>query len=92
MTIFEMELRRDLEAQTFFEQREELLESLWNFSSSIKLTAMTVAAMPTSQASVERLFSGVHWFKSDVRASMGPALLNVLSFLKTNGCTEELEP
>lgn len=46
--------------------------------------AWVLTALPTTQVSVERLFSGLRFIKSDLRASMKEDLVEAILFLRTN--------
>ena len=46
--------------------------------------AWILTALPTTQVSVERLFSGLRFIKSDLRASMKEDLTDAILFLRTN--------
>lgn len=54
------------------------------YPNGLKPAAMTLTAMPVSQVSVERLFSGLKFLLSDQRASMKADLVEALLFLRTN--------
>ena len=55
-----------------------------HYPSGIKTAARTLSAMPVSQVSVERLFSGLKFILSDQRASMKADLVEAILFLRTN--------
>ena len=54
------------------------------YPASVKAAALNLTAMPISQVSVERLFSGLKFLLSDQRSSMKADLIESLLFLRTN--------
>jgi len=60
-----------------------LNELIPHYPEIIRDAARTVTALPPTQVSVERLFSGLKIIKSDLRASMKEDIADAIPFLKT---------
>ena len=63
-------------------------EAVWQYIARLPLEVRQIAnvltAMPTTQVSVERLFSALKLLKSDMRGSLKVDLLNAMLSLRTN--------
>ena len=57
-------------------------EALALYNEDVAIVARLVSAMPTTQVSVERLFSSLRIIKSDLRASMKEDLVEAILFLR----------
>jgi len=63
-----------------------VMDAISRYPSILQKVAYTVTALPSTQVSVERLFSALRIVRSDLRTSMKEDLLEAILFLRTNGC------
>ena len=61
-------------------------DAISRYPSILQKVAYTVTALPSTQVSVERLYSALHIIRSDLRTSMKEDLLEAILFLRMNGC------
>ena len=62
-----------------------VMDAISRCPSVLQKAAYTVTALPSTQVSVERLFSALHIIRSDLRTSVKEDLLEAILFLRTNG-------
>ena len=67
----------------YFSSKLSVEEILPLYSDAVCEVGRIVTAMPPTQVSVERLFSGLKLVKSDLRASMKEDLAEAILFLRT---------
>ena len=63
-----------------------VMDATSRYPAILQKVAYTVTALPSTQVSVERLFSALRIIRSDLRTSMKEDLLEAILFLRTNGC------
>jgi len=63
-----------------------VMDAISRYPSILQKVAYIVTALPSTQVSVERLFSALRIIRSDLRTSMKEDLLEAILFLRTNGC------
>jgi len=63
-----------------------VMDAISRYPSILQKVTYTVTALPSTQVSVERLFSALRIVRSDLRTSMKEDLLEAILFLRTNGC------
>ena len=61
-----------------------VMEAIPRYPKIIQKVVYAVTALPTTQASVKRLFSALRIIRSDLRASMKDDLTEAILFLRTN--------
>jgi len=61
-------------------------DAISRYPSILQKVAYTVTALPSTQVSVERLYSALRIIRSDLRTSMKEDLLEAILFLRMNGC------
>jgi len=74
-----------LEVENFDRSKKlSVMDALPSYPEIIQKVAYAVTALPTTQVSVERLFSSLRIIKSDLRNRLGEDLINAILFLRTN--------
>ena len=63
-----------------------VMDAISPYPAILQKVAYTVTALPSTQVSVERLYSALRIIHSDLRTSMKDDLLEAILFLRTNGC------
>ena len=63
-----------------------VMGAILRYPGILQKVAYTVTALPSTQVSVEKLFSALRIIRSDLRTSMKEDLLEAILFLRTNGC------
>ena len=63
-----------------------VMDAISRYPSILQKVAYIVTALPSTQVSVERLFSALRIIRSNLRTSMKEDLLEAILFLRTNGC------
>ena len=63
-----------------------VMDAISRYPSILQKVAYKVTALPSTQVSVERLFSALRIIRSDLRTSMKEDLLEAILFFRTNGC------
>ena len=75
-----------IEEMDMFAPTSSLIESLWQYPKEARKATLIVAALPTSQVSVERLFSAFKLLYHALNNSLGPEVITAITFLRWNGC------
>ena len=61
-----------------------VLQTIEHYPQFFQKVAHTVTSLPPTQVSVKRLFSALHLFRPDLRASMKEHLIEAILFLRSN--------
>ena len=69
-----------------FGPEHNLIDSLWKYPTEARHVALTLCALPTSQVSVERLFSSLKRLYRPLNTNTGDDLVDAEMFLRWNGC------
>ena len=63
-----------------------VMDAISRYPAILQKVAYTVTALPSTQVSVERLFSALHIICLDLRTLIKDDLLEAILFLHTNAC------
>ena len=63
-----------------------VMDAISCYPAILQKAAYTVTALPSTQVSVERLFSTLHIICLDLQTSIKDDLLEAILFLRMNGC------
>ena len=85
MESFKNAVRNALNEIEIYDRSRPLSDVISLYPKVILPACQVCWAMPSSQVSVERLFSGVRFVQTDLRSQIGPEPLDRTLFMRVNG-------